>query len=486
VDQERIGYQPGVTTSTAQVRRVNNRELLRLAAVAGAALLFGVLLVLVRLRWSALESVDHGLAADLNRAVAPHRPLVLVLGFITRLGSHAILIWLTLIATVLLAARRRLRLAVFLVVSGAGALVLDPALKAAVGRLRPVVAHPVAVGGGDSFPSGHALGSIITYGALLLVFLPALPRRWRTPVLSAVAVLLVAIGFSRLALGVHYLSDVIGAWALGVAWLGVTAYATEVWRLEEGLRPTRPLAEGLEPEAARDLAPTRPVSQGAVVRTRWAIAGGLVAWVLVFGALYAIGKPLARYHHGNGNILGDTTIPHWLAAHRTPILDKISFLGSEAGNTHAILAVGLLAGAIALAVIRQWRPVVFLVVTMFGELTLFLASAALVDRARPDVSHLDGRLPTSSFPSGHVAATICLYVGIVLITWPRTRAWWRWLLVAAAVLMPLWVAVCRMYRGMHHPTDILGALVLATGWLVATTYLVRPNCDVQPNGEVQR
>jgi hypothetical protein len=49
--------------------------------------------------------------------------------------------------------------------------------------------------------------------------------------------------------------------------------------------------------------------------------------------------------------------------------------------------------------------VVFLLATMFGELTLFLASAALVDRARPDVPHLDGRLPTSGFPSGHVAAT---------------------------------------------------------------------------------
>ncbi len=468
-----------MTTSTASVHHLHRRELLQIAAVAGGALLFGLLLVLVRLQWTALESVDHGLAAALNRAVAPHRPLVLVLGFVTRLGSHAILIWLTLIATVLLVVRRRYRLAAFLVVSGAGALVLDPALKAAVGRLRPVVAHPVAVGGGDSFPSGHALGSIITYGALLLVFLPALPRRWRTPVVTAVAVVVAAIGFTRLALGVHYLSDVVGAWALGVAWLGVTAYATEVWRLEEGLRPTRPLAEGLEPEAARDLKPTRPVSHTAVVRTRWAVAGGLVAWVLVLGALLALGMPLARYHGGNGNILGDTTIPHWFAAHRTPTLDKVSFLGSEAGNTHAILAVGLLAGALALAVLRQWRPVVFLLVTMFGELTLFLAAAALVGRARPDVSHLDGRLPTSSFPSGHVAATICLYAAIVAISWPRTRAWWRWLLVAAAVLMPIWVALSRVYRGMHHPTDLLGAVLLSAGWLAATIYLVRPNCDVQ-------
>jgi undecaprenyl-diphosphatase len=115
---------------------------------------------------------------------------------------------------------------------------------------------------------------------------------------------------------------------------------------------------------------------------------------------------------------------------------------------------------------------------MFGELTLFLASAALVNRERPDVPHLDGQLPTSSFPSGHVAATICLYTAIVVLAWPRTRAWWRWPLLALAILMPLWVALSRMYRGMHHPTDVLGSVILAAGWLAAMVYLIRPNCDL--------
>jgi undecaprenyl-diphosphatase len=471
-----------MTVHSTPATGLRSRELLQVAAVGAGALLFGVLLLLVRLQWVPLESIDHGLAAALNRAVAAHRPLVVALGFVTRLGSHAVLIWLIVIAAVLLLIRRRYRLVAFLVVSGAGALILDPALKAAVGRLRPVVAHPVAIGGGNSFPSGHSLGSIIVYGALLMVFAPALPRRWRTPVIVFAGVLVAAIGFTRLALGVHYLSDVLGAWALGIAWLGITAYATELWRVEEGLRPTQPFTEGLEPEAARDLKPTRPMPHAAVLRTRWAIAGGLVAWVLVFGALYALGTPLAHYHKGNGNILGDTTVPHWLAAHRTPLLDKVSFLGSEAGNTHAILAVGLIAGAVALGVIRQWRPVVFLLATMFGELTLFLASAAIVDRARPEVPQLDGRLPTSSYPSGHVAATICLYTAIAVLFMPRTRAWWRWLLVVAAVLMPLWVAVSRLYRGMHHPTDLLGAVLLAAAWLVAMVYLVRPNCDLSRAG----
>jgi undecaprenyl-diphosphatase len=94
------------------------------------------------------------------------------------------------------------------------------------------------------------------------------------------------------------------------------------------------------------------------------------------------------------------------------------------------------------------------------------------------VAKLDGPVPTSSFPSGHVAATICLYGAIAILAFPRTRAWWRWALVALAVLMPLWVALSRMYQGMHHPTDVLGSVLLAAGWLTAMVYLVRPNCDL--------
>jgi undecaprenyl-diphosphatase len=456
------------------------RELVHLIAITAAALLFGVLLILVRLQWLPLESVDQGLAADLNRAVAPHRPAVLAMEFLSRVGSTGVLSWLIVIATVLLAVRRQYRLAVYLPVTYAGALALDPALKATIGRLRPVVLHPVAHGGGFSFPSGHALGSIVGYGALLLVFTPALPRRLRRPVVAVVALLVLAIGFSRLALGVHFLSDVLGAWALGIAWLGVTAYAFEVARLRAGERPTKPVAEGLEPEAAEDLRLAEPETTTARAPSRWALlAGGIVAWVLVFGALFLIGAPLARYHKGNGNILGDHTVPHWLAAHRTPALTRIALAGGDAGNTHLILAAGLIGGAIALAAIRLWRPIVFLVLTMLGELTLFLAAQAATHRARPDVPIIDVPVPTSSFPSGHVAATICLYTGFVILAWPRTRAWWRWALVALAVLMPVWVTVSRMYQGEHHPTDIVGSVVLAAAWLTAMVYLVRPNCDVR-------
>ena len=230
------------------------RSLTPLITVTGAALLFTILLVLVRLQWVPLESLDHGAAADLNSAVSGDKTLVSVIKAITWLGSDGVLWTVTGAAAVLLAVRRRWWLAAYLLVAGAGALIMDPVLKSLVGRLRPVVAHPVAHGTGNSFPSGHSLGSIVCYGAILLVFLPAVRRgAWRRTFIAVITALVALIGISRVLLGVHYLSDVLGAWALGITWLGITAFAFELSRQAAGEPVTDPLPEGLEPEARADL-----------------------------------------------------------------------------------------------------------------------------------------------------------------------------------------------------------------------------------------
>ena len=104
-----------------------------------------------------------------------------------------------------------------------GALVLNPVLKSLIGRLRPALAHPIAHGTGSSFPSGHALGSMVCYGALLLVFLPAVRGRGRTALRVVVAAIILIVGVSRMLLGVHYVSDVVGGWAIGQLWLFILA-----------------------------------------------------------------------------------------------------------------------------------------------------------------------------------------------------------------------------------------------------------------------
>ncbi|MFI5936432.1 phosphatase PAP2 family protein [Actinoplanes sp. NPDC051494] len=460
------------------LRHFTERSVLGLAAVVAVGLGFGLLLLLVRFHWSPLQRLDHAVAQSINDWVAPHPPVVTVLKAIAQLGGRTIMIWLVTVAVVLLLIRRRTRLAVYLIVTGVGALLLDPSLKTLVGRLRPVVDVPVATAPGNSFPSGHALGSMVAYGALLLVFLPAVPPRWRKVAIGFVGLIIVAIGFTRISLGVHFLSDVLAGWLLGAAWLGVTAYAFRVWRRETG-QSVPPLSDGLEPEAAHDVKPAP--DEEHVLPHPWAGAAEiLVGWTLIFGLLYGLGW-IFTHHNPLGS--ADDGFVQWLQTFRTPALDDFSYGWSKAGDTHMILLVSLVFCPLVLAIWRRWRPVLFVVLAMFGELTLFLCAAAAVGRPRPEAEQLDGQMPTSSFPSGHIAATMCLYVAIAVLMLPRVRAWWRWLFVALAVIMPTGVALSRMYRGMHHPTDVFGAAVLTACWITLLWWVLKPNADVTEGNE---
>jgi undecaprenyl-diphosphatase len=446
-----------------------------LAVIAAAAAVFAVLLVLVRLRWAPLESVDHHTAAGLNDLIAGHPMAVSVVKAVTFLGSDGVL-WTVILATAaILVIRRRWRLAVYLLSTGAGALIMDPVLKNLVGRLRPVVAHPVAHGTGNSFPSGHSLGSMVCYGAVFLVFLPAVHGRWRTAFTAGTITLIALIGISRLLLGVHYVSDVVGAWAVGIAWLGVTAVAFELTRRATGQPVTQAMTEGLEPEARADLRPAEPEAAAGTPRHRPGriAAVVLVAWVLIVGAVIGFGELVTK--DGNGNVLGDRAIPHWFAAHRSPGWTRWSLVFTTLGATQAILIVSVAVCVVFLAITRHWRPVVFIAVVMFGELGGFLVAAAVVKRPRPGVPHLDSHLPTSAYPSGHMAATTCLYVAIAILVIGQARGWWRWLFLVPAIAMPVLVGLSRMYRGEHHPTDLTGSLIFAALWLTAVTLVIRPS-----------
>jgi membrane-associated phospholipid phosphatase len=458
---ERAGWAP--------IRHFAERSVVGLVAVVAAGLAFGTLILLVRFHWTPLRRLDESIANGLNDLVAPHPAVVKVLTTVTAAGGRTVLFSLTVMAILLLLIRRLPRPAVYLAVTGAGALLLDPSLKALVGRVRPVVADPIAYGGGNSFPSGHTLGATIVYGMLALVLLSA-TRRFRPLVITLAAVLIVAVGLTRIALGVHYLSDVLAGWFLGLAWISVTAYAFRVWRRESG-HATHPLTEGLEPETALDLKPAP--AEGAVLPHPWAKGAEiLVGWVFTFGLLYIVGYSLTRW---TPLASFDDGVPRWLQTFRTARLDDLSWAASKAGDTHAILLVSLVFCPLALALWRQWRPVLFLVLAMFGELTLFLCTAAAVGRPRPPVEHLDGQLPTSSFPSGHIAATMCLWVAIAVVSMARVRQWWRWVFLGLAILMPALVAVSRMYRGMHHPSDVLGAALLTACWIGVLYWVIRPN-----------
>jgi undecaprenyl-diphosphatase len=76
-----------------------------------------------------------------------------------------------------------------------------------------------------------------------------------------------------------------------------------------------------------------------------------------------------------------------------------------------------------------------------------------------------------------MAATTCLYVAIAILVIGHARGRWRYLFLIPAIVMPVLIAVARIYRGEHHPTDILASVLFAALWLTAATMLIKPNKD---------
>jgi undecaprenyl-diphosphatase len=112
----------------------------------------------------------------------------------------------------------------------AGGGILNWALKAAFQRARPTLQNPFAIEPGWSFPSGHAMGAVFTYGMLAYLLILAVPSRWHSTVVALAAALVMLIGASRVYLGVHYFSDVIAGFVAGTAWLATCVTATETAR----------------------------------------------------------------------------------------------------------------------------------------------------------------------------------------------------------------------------------------------------------------
>lgn len=190
--------------------------------------LFGLILLLVEARWGPLLRLDQSARDGLHRYALAHRGFVEVMKLIS--GSGSGVAWVLVLTPVVawLLWRRLTRLALFVVVTAVGSTLLNVIVKASVHRLRPVLEDPVARAHGLSFPSAHAQAAVVGCALLLLVFLPVLAGAWRRVAETLAVLAVLAIGFSRIALGVHYVSDVAGGFVLGAAWVAAMTAAFAV------------------------------------------------------------------------------------------------------------------------------------------------------------------------------------------------------------------------------------------------------------------
>lgn len=139
-------------------------------------------------------------------------------GAITDLGGAWVVVAVGVLACALLVQARRYADALLVAVAVAGARALTMLGKLAFARERPAFDDAIGMESTFAFPSGHSSAATALYGALaLLVLRSGLPRWARLSAVSGLALLIAAIGFSRVYLGVHYPSDVLGGVLLGAA-----------------------------------------------------------------------------------------------------------------------------------------------------------------------------------------------------------------------------------------------------------------------------
>ena len=206
------------------------------------------------------------------------------------------------------------------------------------------------------------------------------------------------------------------------------------------------------------------------------VAGTLVgAGALIFLVLYGVGLLITVVLRGSDLVGGDNQVSTWFLRHRTPTFDTLTHIGTTLADTLTAIALTVVLMVVLRLWLGRWRESLVVLTAIAGELFVFLLVTNAIDRQRPPVPRLDPAPPTSSFPSGHTAAAVALYgcLAVVLLRQLPDRR----LAVVLAVLcwcVPFVVAVSRLYRGMHYPSDVIFGFLGGGTWLLAVVLLLMP------------
>ena len=165
-------------------------------------------------------------------------------------------------------------------------------------------------------------------------------------------------------------------------------------------------------------------------------------------------------------------------------MNTLTQIGSNLADTVSCISILIVLFFVFRWWLGRWRESWTLFAAIVGELLVFLIVTAVVNRDRPTVPHLDAAPPTSSFPSGHTAAAVALYGCIAVIVLRMLRP--RWLAVLIAIvctLVPVVVAVSRLYRGMHHVSDVVFGAIGGGLWLLIVLTTLLPPLVGAPDDE---
>jgi membrane-associated phospholipid phosphatase len=236
--------------------------------------------------------------------------------------------------------------------------------------------------------------------------------------------------------------------------------------------------------AVADVPALEPTEGGPAQRFAQALSGrhpvtvflvaSILGYLLLAALTIALGLLLTEVVLRSGGIAStDERFVAWLAAHRDPTRTEGSLIGSIiAGGVVIPIVVGVV--AVVLACFKRWRIAAFLIAAITVEAATYRATTWVVHRDRPQVHRLEDLPTNASFPSGHTAAALAVYCGLALVLTSRLRSMW----VAAvcwtiAITIPVFVALARMYRGMHHPLDSLAGVAIGIAALLVALFAAR-------------
>jgi undecaprenyl-diphosphatase len=169
----------------------------------------------------------------------------------------------------------------------------------------------------------------------------------------------------------------------------------------------------------------------------------------------------------------DEDFSQWLADHRSPLREDLSWVGSTLSGGHVIPAViGIC--LVAFLLTRHWILAAFVLFVVAVESATYRVTSWIVGRERPDVERLESLPVDASYPSGHTAAAVALYGGLLLLLASRfDNAVVRVSAVVLGVAIPLFVGWARAYRGMHHFSDVVAGLLMGLGALAILVFAAR-------------
>ena len=231
-----------------------------------------------------------------------------------------------------------------------------------------------------------------------------------------------------------------------------------------------PAPDGVAERIGSRLEGRRPAAAAAIV---W-LAGFIVLTVVMIG----LGLLLTKVLPGSTVARWDMGVSRWFAAHRTSQWNAWTNVASQFASPITAIVVAALAG-VALAIARWWRELGLLAIGLTLEASVSLASTFVIARPRPPVPRLEATPGTYSYPSGHAAAAIVLYVGLAIVISShvpsRLLSGLAWII---GLTIPVVVGFSRVYRGLHFSTDVLASVLLGTACLIAATLAVRSASEV--------